>query len=86
MHHLRGEFAVIIWDDSKKRMLVARDRFGVKPIYYTTVNDVFMAASEIKAFSALGWRPEWVRREKMPLHPLGETSPLSIIFLPFIFL
>lgn len=59
LHHLRGEFAVIIWDDSKKRMLVARDRFGVKPIYYTTVNDVFMAASEIKAFSALGWRPEW---------------------------
>lgn len=64
LHHLRGEFAVIIWDDRKKRMLMARDRFGIKPLYYTTVNGVFMAASEIKAFSALGWRPEWVRREK----------------------
>ncbi|KAF9312102.1 hypothetical protein BG003_006621 [Podila horticola] len=59
LHHLRGEFAVIIWDDRKKRMLMARDRFGIKPLYYTTVNGVFMAASEIKAFSALGWRPEW---------------------------
>ncbi|ORX62277.1 glutamine-hydrolyzing asparagine synthase, partial [Hesseltinella vesiculosa] len=59
VQYLRGEFAVVIWDEVRNRMVVARDRFGIKPVYYTTVNGVFMAASEIKAFLALGWKPEW---------------------------
>jgi asparagine synthetase B (glutamine-hydrolysing) len=60
VEHLRGEFAVAIWDEKRCRMVVARDRFGIKPVYYTTINGTFLVASEIKAFLALGWKPEWV--------------------------
>lgn len=60
MEHLRGEFAVAIWDEKRRRMVVARDRFGIKPVYYTTIQGTFLVASEIKAFLALGWKPEWV--------------------------
>ncbi|KAI8073971.1 asparagine synthetase [Gongronella butleri] len=56
---LRGEFTVTIWDERKKQFIVARDRFGIKPVYYTIYNGIFMVASEIKAFLALGWKPEW---------------------------
>ncbi|KAI8335003.1 asparagine synthetase [Chlamydoabsidia padenii] len=59
VEHLRGEFAVAIWDERKGRLMIVRDRFGIKPVYYTTINGTFMAASEIKAFLALGWKPEW---------------------------
>ncbi|KAI8060147.1 hypothetical protein BC940DRAFT_312703 [Gongronella butleri] len=59
VQHLRGEFAIVIWDEKRKRLVAARDRFGIKPVYYTTVNGVFMASSEIKGFLALGWKPEW---------------------------
>jgi asparagine synthase (glutamine-hydrolysing) len=51
---------VAIWDERKGRLLVVRDRYGIKPVYYTTINGTFMAASEIKAFLAFGWKPEWV--------------------------
>lgn len=47
--HLRGMFSFAIWDEEKKRVLCARDRFGIKPFYYTVVDGVFYAASECKA-------------------------------------
>lgn len=47
--HLRGMFAFAIWDEKHQRLFIARDRFGIKPFYYTTVNGVFYFASEIKA-------------------------------------
>ncbi|CEP09346.1 hypothetical protein [Parasitella parasitica] len=57
--HLRGEFALNIYDVKKDLFIAARDRFGIKPMYYTVFNDTLVAASEIKAFIPLGWRPEW---------------------------
>ncbi|KAI8089926.1 putative asparagine synthase [Halteromyces radiatus] len=59
LENLRGEFAIAIWDEKKSRLMIARDRFGIKPVYYTIVNGTFLAASEIKAFLPLGWQPEW---------------------------
>jgi asparagine synthase (glutamine-hydrolysing) len=47
--HLRGMFSFAIWDDRKQRLFCARDRFGIKPFYYTTVDEVFYFASEAKA-------------------------------------
>lgn len=47
--HLRGMFAFSIWDERNKRMFCARDRFGIKPFYYTVVDGVFYFASEAKA-------------------------------------
>jgi asparagine synthase (glutamine-hydrolysing) len=49
LEHLRGMFAFAIWDEAEQRLFCARDRFGIKPFYYSIVNGVFYFASEIKA-------------------------------------
>jgi asparagine synthase (glutamine-hydrolysing) len=49
VERLRGMFAFAIWDLAKGRLFVARDRFGIKPLYYATVDGRFYFASEIKA-------------------------------------
>lgn len=46
---LRGMFALAIWDDAKKQLLLARDRFGQKPLYWHKSARAFTFASEIKA-------------------------------------
>lgn len=48
--HLRGMFAFAIYDKKKNELFLARDNFGIKPLYYCTMNNTFMFASEIKAF------------------------------------
>ena len=45
----RGMFAFALWDEAGQTLFCARDRFGIKPFYYTTVGDVFYFASEPKA-------------------------------------
>src|SRR3989344_2028241 len=50
LKHIDGMFAFAIWDEHKKELFIARDRFGKKPFYYTFENDPFYAASEIKSF------------------------------------
>lgn len=47
--HLRGMFAFSIWDNNKKQLFCARDRFGIKPYYYYTDHEKFVFGSEIKA-------------------------------------
>ena len=47
--HLRGMFAFVLWDERCRRLICARDRFGIKPLYYTTVADCLYLASEAKA-------------------------------------
>lgn len=51
---LRGMFALAIWDERDRSMFLARDRVGIKPLYYTNRNGRFMFASEIKALLASG--------------------------------
>ena len=48
--HLRGMFAFAIYDIKDKTLFLARDNFGIKPLYYAHMNDTFMFASEIKSF------------------------------------
>ncbi len=59
LHHLRGEFAFIIWDERHKLLFAARDRFGIKPLYYTTYKNTLYLASEIKALFAAGVPAVW---------------------------
>ncbi len=52
VHHLEGMFAFAIWDDRQKRLFLARDRVGIKPLYFAWIPGGFLAASEIKALVA----------------------------------
>ena len=52
LKHLRGMFALAIWDSQIGRLVLARDRFGQKPLYYYQDRKVFVFASEIKAILA----------------------------------
>src|SRR5215831_3162906 len=50
---LRGMFALAIYDTRARTLLLARDRFGIKPLFYAPVTERFMFASEIRALLAL---------------------------------
>jgi asparagine synthase (glutamine-hydrolysing) len=47
--HFRGMFAFVLWDEARQTLVCARDRFGIKPLYYTVVGGVLYLASEVKA-------------------------------------
>ena len=52
--HLRGEFAFLLYDKAKRRLIAARDRFGIKPLYFARLANGFAFASEMKAIFASG--------------------------------
>jgi len=49
LKHFNGMFAIAIWDGNKKELFLARDRLGIKPLYYLQNDDEFIFASETKA-------------------------------------
>jgi asparagine synthase (glutamine-hydrolysing) len=49
LHELRGMYAFAIWDDRKRGLFMARDPFGIKPLYYADGRGVFRFASQVKA-------------------------------------
>ncbi|MBP7578767.1 MAG: hypothetical protein KA794_18790, partial [Candidatus Obscuribacter sp.] len=54
VQHLRGEFALALYDKKLDRLVIARDRFGIKPICYTVYDGRLYLASEAKALFAMG--------------------------------
>lgn len=59
LQHLRGEFVLCIYDEEKKLFIAARDRYGIKPLFWTKSQGRLLVASEMKAFLPLGWEAEW---------------------------
>lgn len=77
---LRGMFAFGLWDGNRRRLLLARDRFGMKPLYYGQVNGRFAFASEIRPIlAALPTLPRRANQEALwRLFELGYIpSPLT---------
>ena len=68
VEHFNGMFALAIWDTVAKKLFIARDRFGEKPLYYVHVpNRLFAFASEMKALWAAGVAGRAVHEETLAL-------------------
>jgi asparagine synthase (glutamine-hydrolysing) len=52
LNWMNGQFAIAIWDEKSERLFLARDRCGVRPLFYTEFNGTLLFASEIKAILA----------------------------------
>jgi asparagine synthase (glutamine-hydrolysing) len=52
LKRIEGDYALGLWDEGKKKLFLVRDRIGVKPVYFSLQNDIFLFASEIKAILA----------------------------------
>ena len=75
VEQLSGMFAFALWDERQQKLLLARDRIGQKPLFYSQEGPDFLFGSEIKAILAL--------RERTPeLNPLAMHDYLSMRFIP----
>lgn len=75
VERLNGIFAFAIWDGRQQKLLIARDRMGVKPLYYATVGDRLYFASEVKS---LLLAPE-LRTE---MDPAALSEFLALLYVP----
>lgn len=78
---LRGMFALAIWDHQKRELILARDRFGIKPLYYYVSNNFLLFASELRTLLATGLVPRKVSRAGLDSYLANGsvTAPLTIV-------
>jgi asparagine synthase (glutamine-hydrolysing) len=75
LSRLNGMWGLAIWDKRRRRLFLARDRLGVKPLYYVQLGDKFLFASEFKAILRYeGWQPT--------LDPRGVHDYLALRYVP----
>lgn len=75
VNYLQGMFAFALWDTRRRRALIARDRLGIKPLYYSQSRDTILFASEIKALLASG-------RVESDIDPQGLDAFLAFTYIP----
>ena len=78
--HLRGEFAFLLYDKEKRLLIAARDRFGIKPLYFSRMDKGFVFGSEMKAIFASGLVQP--KLDAVALDPFLEQDPAKVRF-PF---
>ncbi|MGH2887644.1 MAG: asparagine synthase (glutamine-hydrolyzing), partial [Solirubrobacteraceae bacterium] len=54
VEQLRGMFGIAVWDERRRRLVLARDRLGIKPLYWARSGDLLVFASELKSLLASG--------------------------------
>jgi asparagine synthase (glutamine-hydrolysing) len=79
VQQLRGEFAFVLWDEANQTLFAARDRFGIKPLYYAVYQGALYLASEIKALFAAGVPARW-DHEYFYQHATGPAMPDRTLF------
>jgi len=57
LEHLNGQFAIALWDDARRRLVLARDRAGIVPLFYAEVDGRLLFGSEVKAMLPVMGRP-----------------------------
>ncbi len=81
VHRFRGMFAFAIWDARRHRLLLVRDRLGVKPLYWTRHRDLLIFGSEIKAILASGFVQPEARLSALPEYlATRSTSGAETLF------
>ncbi len=55
VQHLRGMFGLAVWDHHQRELFIARDRLGIKPLYYSVQNGTLAFGSEVKSLLTLPW-------------------------------
>ena len=81
VHELRGMFGFAIWDARRSRLLVGRDRLGIKPLYYWPLTDGVAFASELRSFLALDEFPRELDRDALAQYfALGYVPDPDTIF------
>ena len=77
IEYLRGMFAFAIWDEKKKKLLLVRDRFGIKPLYYANTAKGFIFASELKSIVKTDAVPRKIDKEALNLYLTFRYVPGS---------
>jgi asparagine synthase (glutamine-hydrolysing) len=72
---LRGMFGLAVWDERRRRLLLARDRLGIKPLYYGEIGGRLAFASELKAILALGQVDRQLDWEALGHYLTFSTTP-----------
>ncbi len=72
---LRGMFAYALWDERAEQLLLARDRVGIKPLYYTFIDGRLAFASELKALIRLPWLQQTI-------NPAAIERYLAFLYVP----
>ena len=77
LDRIRGMFAFAIWDKLEQRLFAARDPMGIKPLYYSSVGDLLLFASEIKALLASG-----LMLKEIEVHALYQFLLIGYVLPP----
>ena len=82
---LRGMFACVIWDRKLKKLVAARDMFGIKPLYYANMDGILLFGSEIKSFLPHPSFKKEVNREALKPYLSFQYSVLDETFFKGVF-